>query len=263
MFAAQVGPEDAVSNISKWLRWANVPDVLKVQATDQWATGIGFLFLAISIGLFLLDHGTKNTASAFKMTVSEKEPYFTTEGSIYSIRRTFNLKLENTEQSKAVSNWSVQILSVTPPTDYHGPWPLKDGPSLAAGDHVFIPLVIYNEARSPSKYPCGDTFITMGTENGRPNLDIGKKYTLSLRATAQETSYSSFECKVWVDDNGRLRIAAAEMRKRTWVVAASVGLGVLLVIGILLLNPSSSVCTAQVEMINEGRIIAKNIYFPP
>ncbi len=141
-----------------------------------------------------------------RMTVGETGPYFDTEGGVYDIRRTFNLKLENTDRSKSVSNCSVQILSVTPPTDYEGPWRLGERLELASGDYVFIPLVTYGEAREPDKGTRGDTFITMGTENGRPHLDVGEKYTVALRATAPETSFCEFQCKVWVDENGRLRI---------------------------------------------------------
>ena len=97
-------------------------------------------------------------------------------------------------------------MSVTPPTVYEGPWRIMEGLGLAAGDHVFIPLVTYGEAREPDKGTRGDTFITMGTENGRPHLDVGEKFTVALRATAPETSFCEVQCKVWVDENGRLRI---------------------------------------------------------
>ena len=141
-----------------------------------------------------------------RMTVGETGPYCDTEGGVYNIKRTFNLKLENTDRNKSVFNCSVQILSVTPPTDYEGPWRLGEGLELASGDYVFIPLVTYGEAREPDKGTRGDTFITMGTENGRPHLDVGEKYTVALRATAPETSFCEVQCKVWVDENGRLRI---------------------------------------------------------
>ena len=147
--------------------------------------------------------------SSIRMTVGESGPYFDTEGGVYDIRRTFNLKLENIDPSKPVSNCSVKILSVTPATDYEGPWPLNEGLSLAAGEHVFIPLVTYGEAREPDKYPSGDTFMTMGTADRRPCLDVGKKYTLTMRATAPETAFCEFQCRIWVDDSGRLRIEEA------------------------------------------------------
>ena len=119
------------------------------------------------------------------------------------------MKLENIDRSKPVSNCSVKILSVTPTTDYEGPWLLKEGLLLAAGDHIFIPLVTYGEAREPDKYPCGDTFMTMGTSDSRPFLDIREKYTVMIRATAPETAFCEFRCRIWVDDSGRLRIEGA------------------------------------------------------
>ena len=144
--------------------------------------------------------------SVLQMTVGEDGPYFGTEGGIYDIRRTFNLKLENIDRSKSLSECSIHIMEVVPPTDYEGPWLLQDGIVLAAGAHTFIPLVTYGEALDLNKYGCGDTFITTGTATGRPNLDVGPKYTVTLRATAQNTACCDFECLVWVDENGRLRI---------------------------------------------------------
>ncbi len=100
-------------------------------------------------------------------------------------------------------------MEVVPPTDYEGPWLLKDGIPLAAGGHTFVPLVTYGEAREPDKYDSGDTFVTMETSTGRPTLDVGPQYTVTLRATAPETAYCDFQCHVWVDGEGRLRIANA------------------------------------------------------
>ena len=142
-----------------------------------------------------------------RMTVGEDGPYFGTEGSVFDIRRTFNLKLENTDQSKSFSDCSIQIMEVVPPTDDEGPWLLKDGITLAAGAHTFVPLVTYGEAQEPDKYDCGDTFVTMETSTGRPTLDVGPKYAVTLRATAPETAFCELQCNVWVDGDGRLRIA--------------------------------------------------------
>lgn len=146
--------------------------------------------------------------SCFLMAVGEGNPYFDTSGSgIYDIRRTYKLKVENAARGKALSNCTIQLMSVTPATDYgDGPWPLVEDISLAAGQHIFIPLVTYGEAREPEKHPCADSIMTMGTESGRPCLDADKEYTLVVRATAPETAYSDFQCRVWVGTDGRLRI---------------------------------------------------------
>ncbi len=143
------------------------------------------------------------------MSVAESGPYFKTDGSVYDIRRTYNLKVEDTDQSKSLSDCSIHIMEVVPPTDYEGPWLLQDGITLAAGAHTFVPLVTYGEAREPDRYDSGVTFMTVGTATGRPNLDVGPKYTVTLRDTALDTAFCDFECRVWVDENGRLRIEEA------------------------------------------------------
>ena len=143
------------------------------------------------------------------MSVGDSGPYFNTDGSVYSIQRTFNLKLENTAQKETLMDCSIRIMAVLPPTDYEGPWLLRDGIALNAGAHEFIPLVTYGEPADPEKYGGGDTFATMATEKGRPTLDVGPQYTVTLRATAQNIAPCDFECRVWVDENKRLRIEGA------------------------------------------------------
>ncbi len=147
--------------------------------------------------------------SALQMTVGESGPYFKTEGSVFGIRRTSNLKLENVDRSKSLSDCSIHIMEVVPPTDNEGPWLLKDGITLAAGAYTFVPLVTYGEARDPNKSGSGDTFATLETSTGRPTLDVGPQYTMTLRATAQNTAFCELQCNVWVDDDGRLRIGNA------------------------------------------------------
>ncbi|PCJ61472.1 MAG: hypothetical protein COA65_00470 [Rhodospirillaceae bacterium] len=147
----------------------------------------------------------KDETPAIKMTISESGPYCDIGPNVYEIRRTLNLKLENIDRSKPISNCSVKILSVMPPTEYDGPWVLKEGVSLAAGEHIFIPLVTYGESREPSKFKCHDSFMTMGTAEQLPWLDAEEKYAVTLRATTPDAAYCEFQCKIWVGD-GQLRI---------------------------------------------------------
>ena len=177
---------------------------------DLTRVALVLIAVIVIVGVFLWDRSirrkTKDVASIIKMTVGEDGPYFDTTGNMYSIRRTFNLRLENVDPSKPVSNCSTKILSVTPDPGYTGPWLLNDGLSLAAGEHEFVPLVTYGEAMDPIKYDSADSFMTMGTADDYPLLDIGEKYTVTIRATAPETAPCDFQCGVWVDDAGRLRI---------------------------------------------------------
>lgn len=152
------------------------------------------------------DHTSSD--SLFRLTVGEKEPYFATDGHVYGIRRTYRLKVENSDRRTSLCSCTVSLRSVSPETDHgEGPWLLKSGFTLAAGDHTFIPLVTYGEARDPAKYDCSDSFMTVGTESGRPYLDAHKPYVLTVRATSPETAFVDHSFDVWVDATGKLRIA--------------------------------------------------------
>jgi hypothetical protein len=143
---------------------------------------------------------------AIRMSVGEGGPYSDT-GSAPGIRRTCNLKLENVGSKATLSNCSVHILEVRPKPDGEGPWLLKDKIVLAAGAHMFIPLVTYGEPSDPKR--SGDSYATMETEKGRPTLEVGPQYTVFLRATAPEVAHSDLNCMIWVDEKKRLRIEKA------------------------------------------------------
>ena len=240
-----------------------VATILAVALTgiEAWKRPLGHLWTRLAGGQLA------TATSSLKLSVGESGPYRTTRGEVYTTKRTYNVKLENTDRGQPITNGTLQIRSVAPETDYEGPWLLRAGITLAAGDHDFIPLVSYNEAREPEISDHSDTFIIMGTENGRPNLDTDKEYTVTLRATALETPFHDFQCRVWKDESGKLRIAEVVPRttaqnvkpRHTRTVMAVIGaIVILLVGGIVLSNLRPIECTAQVETVNEGRVRAAN-----
>ena len=144
-----------------------------------------------------------------QIEVGESGPFFETTGGLYDIKRTFKIKLSNVHNHKTAANCKVQVTKIEPQDEYTGPWPLKEMPSLAAGDHAFIPLARYGEARDPKKFNCADSFFTtyLGTSGRHPSFDVGRSYVFTLRATAIDSPMCEFDCKLWVDEAGRFRIA--------------------------------------------------------
>jgi hypothetical protein len=145
--------------------------------------------------------------SFLQIDVGESGPFFGTTGGLYDTKRTFNIKVSNISSDKTASNCKVHITKIEPQNEYEGPWLLKEIPSLAAGDHVFIPLATYGEARNPTTYNCADTFFTTHIDSNSPMLDVGKPYVFTLRVTATDSQMSEFRCKLWVNEDGRFRIA--------------------------------------------------------
>jgi hypothetical protein len=145
----------------------------------------------------------------FGFEVGEQEPFFTTGGSaLGNIKRTFKIKLSNVHPHKTARNCRVQVVKINPPSGYGlGPWPLKEVESLSSGDHVFIPLATYNEARNREQWDCSDSFFTtyLGSP-GHPAFDIKETYIFTLRATADDCPMKEFNCKLRVDEHGRFRI---------------------------------------------------------
>jgi pimeloyl-ACP methyl ester carboxylesterase len=144
-----------------------------------------------------------------QMEVGENGKFFSTTGGLWDTKRTFNLKLSNMHSYKTATNCKVHVTTIEPQDEFVGPWVLKEIPSLPAGDYVFIPLALYGEARDPEKYNCADSFFTtyLGSP-GHPGFDIGKTYVFTLRATAADIPMCEFRCRLWVDSEGRFRIAS-------------------------------------------------------
>jgi hypothetical protein len=145
-----------------------------------------------------------------QIEAGESGPFFTTTGSgLWDIKRTFNIKLSNVHSHKTATNCKVYVTKIEPQDEFIGPWILTEVTSLPAGDHLFIPLARYGEARDPKKYNCADTFFTTYLHSpGRPALDVGSVYTFILRAVATDSPMYEFRCKLWVDEDGRFRIQA-------------------------------------------------------
>jgi hypothetical protein len=146
------------------------------------------------------------------LEVGETGPFYSTTGSgLHDIKRTFNVKITNVHPYTTATNCKVHVIKIEPEdNEYKGPWLLKEISSLAAGDHDFIPLARYGEARNPKDYNCADTFFTtfFGSP-GHPAFDINHPYIFTLRATAVNSPRCEFRCKLWVDEDGRFRIEKA------------------------------------------------------
>ena len=130
---------------------------------------------------------------------------FSKEGTnLYKLTRVLNIKVENIDKRCPVTGCKVYITEIEPP-EHTGPWLLKDNFSLAAGDHIFIPLVAYGEAREPDKRS-GDSFMVIRVPEPFPKPSARSTHVLTLKATSLDSAPCEFRCKLWVDEAGRLRI---------------------------------------------------------
>jgi len=150
----------------------------------------------------------KGRLSDLKLTVGETGKFFKTKSTDGTIRRTYCVKCENVSRDESVRNCKVTLNSITTQTEYIGPWVIEEGFDLAAGDHKFIPLISYGEARLPSAI--GETFMEVLPPGvGNPKPSSNNAHILQIRATGISTGPYDFCCKVWIE-GGQLRIAQAE-----------------------------------------------------
>jgi hypothetical protein len=141
-----------------------------------------------------------------RIEVGETGEFFETgrASNIYTHTRILKLRISNSESSRSLSGCKIHVLSILP-HEYDGPWLLKDGFTIAAGDHEFVPLVSFTEARNPQISPYGDTFVEILSTKNRPKPSSSETHVLTLRATTLDGPFCEMRCKLWVE-NGRLRI---------------------------------------------------------
>jgi hypothetical protein len=146
-----------------------------------------------------------------KLSVGTAHEYYDIpQNGLYSFKRRFKVKFENADAHKAITNGKLQIISIEPPCGYRGPWLIKDGITIAAGDHDFLPLATYNELREPEKgMTPEDTFKIESLPNDHRQPLLGKEnqpHILTLRATASDVPFCDLKCKLWIDDHCKFQI---------------------------------------------------------
>jgi hypothetical protein len=145
-----------------------------------------------------------------RIDIGETGEFFETRrGSAYRHTRILKLRISNTDRHKSLFECKVHITDITP-HEYEGPWLLKEGFSLAAGDHQFVPLASYTEPGDIKRPPYGDTFMEILVTKNRPKPSSIIEHVLTMRATALDSPFCEIKCKLWVDDHRRLRIAAIQ-----------------------------------------------------
>jgi hypothetical protein len=111
--------------------------------------------------------------------------------SIYSLKKRFKIRVENTDPTKTISGVKIAIISVHPlDGNYRFPWILGENGSINPGDHAHVPLAIFEERREPEKYPdqpaAYDTFEVPAVSDRTLLLGIENEYKFQLRCTAND-----------------------------------------------------------------------------
>jgi hypothetical protein len=124
---------------------------------------------------------------------------------LHQYERILSFKLTN-RGPKTLSECRVIAESVDVNTGIIFPQVLANGIKLAPGDHVFVPFVSYGEPMNTAIGDAGDSFTCLATPEPKPFFDVGENVSIKLRATGIDTLPHEAQCRMWVDENGRLQI---------------------------------------------------------
>jgi hypothetical protein len=143
------------------------------------------------------------------LEVGREGPFVTTKAfGLRTIKRTYNLRVENRNPTKPITNCRVSVLDVTPdPMNKKLPWSLSEPFSLSSGADIYIPIATYGESRNPKEYPASDTLIQV--HSSAPDdwfLMEMTGHVMKIRATSHDSGYCDLTCKLWVDGDGRFQI---------------------------------------------------------
>lgn len=193
-----------------WARWG----ILAVVTAVLWAAGYWFFFVrtkpAKRVSMPPTPPASAATPSLLRLSVGEDHAFIDyPNDTLYSLTRRYSVRLENVSPDKSVSDCKVTVTAIKPESGFRLPRLLKEGFALAAGDHTFIHLVSYGEAREPSKFNCADSVVVVWGSPRETALQFEKPNVFTIRATAIGSPFSELTCYTWVDPNGRLRISDA------------------------------------------------------
>lgn len=149
--------------------------------------------------------------TVLRLEVGEQGEFFETMrgGSLWNFVRVLKVKVSNIDHARAMTGCKLQLLKIEPP-EYEGPWILKDGFALSPGDHDYISFVSYGEPYDIKLSPHGDSFMVVLAVKNAPKPGAECEHFMTLRATALESPFCELICKVWIDENGRLRVQPIE-----------------------------------------------------
>jgi hypothetical protein len=130
--------------------------------------------------------------------------------SIYSLKKRFKIRVDNTDPIRTISGVKVAIISVQPlDANYRFPWVLSENGSINSGDHALVPLAIFEERREPEKYPnqpaIYDTYEVPAAGDRILLLGIETEHTFQLRCTANDVPAADATLRISVVA-GRMQI---------------------------------------------------------
>ena len=193
-----------------WARWL----IIAVITVILWVAGYWFFFVRTRptkrASTTPLLPSPVATPSLLRLSVGEDHAFIDyPKTTLYSLTRRYSVRLDNISPDKSVSECKVTVTAIQPESGFRLPRLLKEGFALAAGDHAFIHLVSYGEAREPSKFNCADSLVIVWGSARETSLQFEKPNIFTIRATAIGSPFTELTCYTWVDPNGRLRISDA------------------------------------------------------
>jgi hypothetical protein len=155
--------------------------------------------------------GRRADLDALKIVIGRGGNYESTKTHPNSVSRTLSVGVKNTDRKSFISNCELHLEI---PEDRGKEWYLLEkGFTLNPGEEKFVPVAYHYEYTKPSESTVHRIIFSVpiaGAYYGvaPPWLPIGTHF-LVLRATATETKPSEITCKIWVDEQGKLRLEKA------------------------------------------------------
>jgi hypothetical protein len=149
--------------------------------------------------------------NALKIVTGQGGNYEKVETYSNSISRTLLVGVSNTDVRCFISNCEIHL--EIPEDGGKKRYLLEKGFTLSPGKEKLVPVVYHFEYTKPPENTVHRIIFSVPIVGGyygvaQPWLPIGTHF-LVLRVTATETKPSEITCKIWVDEQGRLRLEKA------------------------------------------------------
>lgn len=217
--AASVGPDDAISNLGKWIQWLGITDLppwLRQVGADRtivaWALGLSVCYALLMWGapLYRRLRASRSASDGIRLVFGTGEPFDQFRDRIHLRDHTIRVRVENASSSKALTNCELLLSAITGTLAQRCPVKIKENFSLNPGGFEYVPIASFSEAKSHApviSYGGPELHFQINPlSDGKSYMEDSTPHDLTLVATAAESRSHTRRCKIWVEGNRLLKL---------------------------------------------------------
>jgi hypothetical protein len=125
---------------------------------------------------------------------------------LYRREKCLGVAIRNNDRTRTIRDCKLAILDAEPYLGMRMPVVLGKGLNINPGDRALVPIALYKETLKSPSFMAGETMMIIApTQNPSEGIAAGLDNMLTLQVTATDSPPSELQCRIWVDEHGKLR----------------------------------------------------------